>query len=144
MRVLAQVDPRFGVAAQTTQPIEKVRHLLDLIRRRFPRSEVRFLDTVCRPTKERQSAAVEMAREADVVVVVGGQSSNNTRELVATCGAWCRRVHHIQTAADLDPAWLRDAGVVGITAGTSTPDEIVNEVEKALRCFALEQTNALS
>src|SRR6185295_1102248 len=53
--------PRIGVAAQTTQAIEKVRHLVDLIRRRFPESDVRFLDTVCKPAKERQSAAVEMA-----------------------------------------------------------------------------------
>src|SRR5207247_4451704 len=74
--------PRLGVAAQTTQAVEKVRHLVDLIRRRFPQSDVRFLDTVCKPTKERQSAAVEMARQADVVIVVGGRSRNNTRELV--------------------------------------------------------------
>src|SRR6185295_4919099 len=53
--------PRIGVAAQTTQAVEKVRHLVDLIRRRFPESDVRFLDTVCKPAKERQSAAVEMA-----------------------------------------------------------------------------------
>src|SRR5574342_548999 len=53
--------PRLGVAAQTTQAVEKVRHLVDLIRRRFARSEGRFLDTVCTPTKERQSAAVELA-----------------------------------------------------------------------------------
>src|SRR6185369_17907869 len=60
--------PKIGIAAQTTQPVEKVRHIVDLIRRRFPRSDVRFLDTVCKPTKERQSAAVEMARQADVVI----------------------------------------------------------------------------
>src|SRR5215211_3747736 len=68
--------PRIGVAAQTTQAVEKVRQLVALIRRRFPQSDVRFIDTVCKPTKERQSAAVEMARQDDVVVVVGGSSSN--------------------------------------------------------------------
>jgi 4-hydroxy-3-methylbut-2-enyl diphosphate reductase IspH len=57
---------------------------------------VRFVDTVCKPTKVRQSAAVEMARQADVVIVVGGQSSNNTRELVKTCARYCGRVHHVQ------------------------------------------------
>src|SRR6185436_3601968 len=87
--------PRFGVAAQTTQAIEKVEHLVDLIRRRFPRSEVRFIDTVCKPTKERQSAAVDIAQQADIVIVVGGQSSNNTRELVKTCARYCERVHHV-------------------------------------------------
>jgi 4-hydroxy-3-methylbut-2-enyl diphosphate reductase len=125
--------PRLGVAAQTTQPVEKVRHLVDLIRRRFPQSEVRFLDTVCKPTKERQSAAVEMARQADVVIVVGGRSSNNTRELVKTCERYCARVYHVQTAEDVHPEWFDAATVVGLTAGTSTPDDVIDRVEAHVR-----------
>src|SRR6266566_7281214 len=125
--------PRLGVAAQTTQTMEKVRHVVDLIRRRFPQSDVRFLDTVCKPTKERQSAAVEMARQADVVIVVGGRSSNNTRELVKTCARYCARVHHVQTDADLRPEWFDAAEVVGLTAGTSTPDEVIDRVEGRIR-----------
>ena len=121
--------PRFGVAAQTTQPIEKVRRLLALLKERFPRSEVRFIDTVCQPTKQRQSAAIELARQVEVVVVIGGAASNNTRELVATCREHCHRVHHVQTAADLRRAWFEGAGIVGITAGTSTPDQVIREVE---------------
>src|SRR4029453_317237 len=111
--------------AQTTQPIEKVRALVDALRRRFPKSEVRFVDTVCQPTKQRQNAAVELAQRCDVVVVVGGAGSNNTRELVATCRAHCAQVHHVQTAADLCEEWFFTATVVGITAGTSTPDVLI-------------------
>jgi len=125
--------PRFGVASQTTQPAGKVRHLVDLIRRRFPQSEVRFIDTVCKPTKERQSAAVEMARQADVVIVVGGRSSNNTRELVRTCARYCTRVHQVQTDADIRPEWFDAAKVVGLTAGTSTPDDDIDRVEARIR-----------
>ena len=125
--------PRIGVAAQTTQAIEKVRHLVALIRRRFPQSAVRFLDTVCKPTKERQSAAVEMARQADVVIVVGGRGSNNTRELVKTCARYCARVHHVQTDADVCPEWFDAATVVGLTAGTSTPDDVIDRVEARIR-----------
>ncbi len=131
-----QEHPRFGVAAQTTQPAEKVRRLAQSIRRRFPSSEVRVVDTVCRPTKDRQSAAVEMARQADVVIVVGGRSSNNTRELVATCARHCTRVHHVQTDADVRPEWLDGADVVGLTAGTSTPDEVIDGVEARIRALA--------
>jgi 4-hydroxy-3-methylbut-2-enyl diphosphate reductase len=127
--------PRFGVAAQTTQPVEKVRRLVSLIRRRFPKSDVRFLDTVCKPTKERQAAAIEMARQADVVVVVGGRSSNNTRELVNSCARYCSRVHHVQTEADLRPEWFERANVVGLTAGTSTPDDVIDRVEARIRQF---------
>lgn len=121
--------PRLGVAAQTTQAVDKVRHLVDLIRRRFPRSEVRFVDTVCKPTKQRQSAAVDMARQADVVVVVGGRSSNNTRELVNTCARECGRVHHVESDAEVCAEWFAGARVVGLTAGTSTPDEVIERVE---------------
>ena len=128
--------PRIGVAAQTTQSIEKVRHLADLIRQRFPNSDVRFVDTVCKPTKERQYAAVEMARQSDVVIVVGGRSSNNTRELVKTCARYCARVHHVQTDADVRPEWFDAARVVGLTAGTSTPDDVIDRVEARIHLRA--------
>lgn len=130
-----QEHPRIGIAAQTTQSIEKVRHLVAAIRRRFPRSHVRFLDTVCKPTKERQDAASELARASDVVVVIGGETSNNTRELVKTCARHCSRVQHVQTEVDLSPAWFRDAHTVGITAGTSTPDDVIDRVEERIRTF---------
>jgi len=123
---------RFGVAAQTTQPIERVRRLVALIQRRFPNSEVRFIDTVCRPTKERQSAAIELAQQCDVLVVIGGAHSNNTHELVRTCSRFCRRVHHVQTANELQPEWFTEAETVGLTAGTSTPDSTIDEVEGRL------------
>ncbi|MEP7308776.1 MAG: 4-hydroxy-3-methylbut-2-enyl diphosphate reductase [Acidobacteriota bacterium] len=127
--------PRIGIAAQTTQSAEQVRQLVAAIQRRFPRSDVRFLDTVCRPTKERQDAAVELARASDVVIVVGGETSNNTRELVKTCGRHCSRVHHVQTEADLKPAWFLAAHTAGITAGTSTPDAVIDRVEDRIRTF---------
>ena len=121
--------PRIGVAAQTTQPLERVRHLVGLIEQRFRHSEVRFVDTVCKPTKVRQSAAIEMAQQADIVIVVGGASSNNTRELVKTCARYCERVHQVQTESEVCPEWFDGASVVGLTAGTSTPDDVIDRVE---------------
>ena len=127
---------RFGVAAQTTQPIEKVRGLVELLRRRFPNSEVRFLDTVCQPTKQRQNSAIELAQQAEVVVIIGGAQSNNTQELVRTCSRYCRRVHHVQEAHDLREEWFEGAQTVGITAGTSTPDASISEIEQWLSQLA--------
>jgi 4-hydroxy-3-methylbut-2-enyl diphosphate reductase len=124
--------PRFGVVAQTTQPIDRVRQLVGLIRERFPKSEVRFVDTVCQPTKQRQNAAIELAQKCDVVVVIGGAHSNNTRELVKTCSRFCARVHHVRTADGLQPGWFDGAQTVGLTAGTSTPDTVINAVEARL------------
>jgi 4-hydroxy-3-methylbut-2-en-1-yl diphosphate reductase len=135
--------PRFGVAAQTTQPIDKVRRLVDLIRRRFPASEVRFVDTVCQPTKQRQNSAIDLAQVADVVVVIGGAHSNNTHELVKTCLRYCSRVYHVQTAGDLREAWFEAAHTVGITAGTSTPDTAIDEVEQWLLRLASPRSVAV-
>jgi 4-hydroxy-3-methylbut-2-enyl diphosphate reductase len=136
--------PRIGIAAQTTQPIDRVRYLVELIQGRFPQSQIRFIDTVCHPTKERQSAAAELARHCDVVIVVGGENSNNTRELVNTCSQHCSHVHHIQTESDLRPEWFTGAGIVGITAGTSTPDEVIDRVDQHIRAFAAERSRCVS
>lgn len=125
--------PRIGVAAQTTQPVAQVRRLVALIRERFPQSEIRVIDTVCKPTKDRQAAAVELARQSDVVIVVGGRASNNTRELVNTCARHCARVHHVQTDADVRADWFTGAEVVGLTAGTSTPDDVIDRVDARIR-----------
>jgi 4-hydroxy-3-methylbut-2-en-1-yl diphosphate reductase len=129
--------PRFGVVAQTTQPVDQARHLVRLLRERFPQSEVRFIDTVCQPTKQRQHAALELAQKCDAVVVIGGARSNNTHELVKTCSRFCARVHHVQTADDLRPEWFSDSGTVGITAGTSTPEAVIETVEQRLQAFFL-------
>jgi 4-hydroxy-3-methylbut-2-enyl diphosphate reductase len=136
--------PRIGIAAQTTQPLERVQRLVGLIRRRFPRSDVRFADTVCKPTKQRQDAALELARQSDVVIVIGGADSNNTRELVSTCRRRCSQVHHVQTESDLRPEWFEDAGVAGITAGTSTPDEVVDRIERRIRELAAMRSGRAS
>ena len=84
--------PRFGVVAQTTQPIARVRALVKHLKSCFPNSEVRFVDTVCQPTKQRQIAAEKLAKKSDVVLVVGGVNSNNTHELTRTCRRFCESV----------------------------------------------------
>ncbi len=124
---------KYGVACQTTQPVEHARNLVKLMEERFPDSEIRFIDTICQPTKQRQTAAVDLAKQSDVVIVIGGAHSNNTRELVHTCERHCHRVHHVQTARDLKLEWFRESRTTGITAGTSTPDRTINEVENWIR-----------
>jgi 4-hydroxy-3-methylbut-2-enyl diphosphate reductase len=128
-----EAHPRIGVAAQTTQPVERVRHLVARIRLRFPQSTVRFFDTVCQPTKQRQEAAADLARRSDVVIVAGGANSNNTRELVSTCRRHCARVHHVQAESDLRAEWFAGAATVGLTAGTSTPDQVIDGIEARIR-----------
>lgn len=128
--------PRFGVAAQTTQPVERVQHLAAVLQARFPESEVRLADTVCLPTRLRQEAAVALSTECDVVIVVGGANSNNTRELCETCRRYCERVFQVQGPDDLRREWLDGVRVAGLTAGTSTPDDVIDAVEARLREMA--------
>ena len=131
--------PRFGVVAQTTQPIAHVRSMVKYLKSGFPNSEVRFVDTVCKPTKQRQSAAEKLARKSDVVLVVGGINSNNTHELTRTCRRFCERVHHVQGPDEILAEWLFDTETIGITAGTSTPDQLIDAVEN--RVYSISSLN---
>ncbi len=128
--------PRIGIVCQTTQPIERVHHLVAWIRHRFPESEIVFKETVCRPTRQRQAAAEKLALQCDAVVVIGARHSNNTRELAATCRRFCARIFPIQSAEELQPTWFAPTDTVGITAGTSTPDAIIAAVEQQLAAWA--------
>ena len=114
--------------AQTTQPLDRVALLVDAIRRRFPEADVRFIDTVCQPTKDRQEAMERLIEESDVVVVVGGPDSNNTRKLVDLAQSRGRKAYQVARVGELRPEWFTGVKVVGLTAGTSTPDEIIVEV----------------
>ena len=137
-----QERPRFGVVAQTTQPVERLYRVTALIRQRFPAAEVNMMNTVCLPTCLRQQSADELARQADVILVVGGACSNNTRELVATCLRQCERVFHVQSAADVRADWLKGAAAIGITAGTSTPDNIIDDIEHKVKALGNSEAAA--
>lgn len=130
----AQLEPRsrFGVVAQTTQPIERVRHLINLLQKRLPETEIRFIDTVCDSTKRRQQAAANLSRQVDVMIIIGGCQSNNTQKLVETCRQYCRRVYQVEKAAQLDRTWFVGARTVGLSAGTSTPAHVIDEVQQCL------------
>ncbi|MFG0316205.1 MAG: 4-hydroxy-3-methylbut-2-enyl diphosphate reductase, partial [Planctomycetota bacterium JB042] len=90
-------------------------------------------DTICEPTRQRVAAVEALAREADVVVVVGGANSNNSRQLVRLCESVGTRAVLVQGPDDLEPGWFAGADVVGLTAGTSSLDETVDAVERELR-----------
>lgn len=127
---------RFGVISQTTQPIDRVAGLIEIIRAARPNAEIRFVDTVCQPTKNRQTAVQKLIAECDTIVIVGGRNSNNTLQLVASAEAAGRKAFHIERAMELDSKWFRASEIVGLTAGTSTLKETVAEVHRRLLEFA--------
>ncbi len=125
--------PRIGVVAQTTQPLTRVLALVERLRARHPGAEVIFKDTVCQPTKDRQAAMDRLCRENDLIVVIGGRNSNNTRQLSETARQAGVAVRQVETAHDLQPEWFSGVARVGITAGTSTLDETVQAVVARLK-----------
>lgn len=127
---------RYGVISQTTQPIDRVHALVAAFRAARPDAEIRFCDTVCQPTKNRQTAMRKLIAQAEVIVVVGGRASNNTRQLLLAAQGAGRRAYQIERADELDPAWLNGAETVGLTAGTSTLPETVRAVHARLEEMA--------
>ena len=98
-------------------------------------SELRVFNTICSATGKRQQSAEELAATVDVMVVVGGHNSGNTTRLVEICREVNPRVHHVETADELDPAWFEGAESVGVTAGASTPDEQMRGVIDAIEAM---------
>ena len=126
---------RYGIISQTTQPIDRVRALVGDIARAHPSAEIRFADTVCKPTKDRQLALKKLIKVAEVIVVVGGRQSNNTCQLVKTCRAAGKRALHVERPEELQPEWFRGVRLVGLTGGTSTLPETVEAVRQRLEEF---------
>lgn len=122
---------RVGVVVQTTQSPQRLSELVSVLA--LKTRELLVHNTICSATEERQSAAVRLAAQADVVVVVGGRNSANTRRLTELCSSEQPRTYHVESAAEIDPAWVKDARRVGVTAGASTPPEQIEAVVKRLR-----------
>ena len=95
--------------------------------------EVRAVNTICADTDERQDDARQLAREVDAVVVVGGRNSANTRHLAEICRAIQPRTWHVETEQELEPEWFRGCRVIGVSAGASTPDWVIEGVAERLR-----------
>ena len=126
--------PRLKVFYQTTLNAEEYEDVVSFIESRH--SEVHRADTICYATKENQDAARVLAcdPEVDLILVIGGKKSANTKHLWAICRE-VKPSHLIQGAEDIDPEWLRGIATVGVTAGSSTPDYVIDEVEQRLRAM---------
>ena len=130
--VRAYPHSRLGIVCQSTTPPRLAAEVNTAIRQANPAADIRYVDTICQPTRDRQDAVVRLLPHVDAMVVVGGRNSNNTRELTALCKNRGVPAFQVQQAADLVPQWFQGCRVVGLTAGTSTLDETIAEVQTAL------------
>ena len=140
-RVLAQwgqLPRRLGVVSQTTQnPTHFASFVGRLVELILPNTlELRVVNTICDATGKRQAAALELAQRCDLMLVIGGRFSANTRHLAETCATAGVETHLIESAPEIEEAWLRGRQHIGITAGASTPAEAVEEVILTLKHIA--------
>ena len=131
---LGQIPRRIGILSQTTQvPTQFTAFVRKLIDTAFIRdSEMRLIDTICHDIRERQAAAIELAGQMDMMLVVGGHHSANTNRLAELCSQ-ITKTHLVETAAEIQPSWLEGKHCIGVTAGASTDEQMVNEVLKSLK-----------
>ncbi|MBI4389930.1 MAG: 4-hydroxy-3-methylbut-2-enyl diphosphate reductase [Nitrospinae bacterium] len=123
---------KFGIVSQTTQQVEKVESLVKKIMEMDCVDEVNFVNTICQPTRDRQIAVRELADQVDLMIVIGGYNSSNTKKLVQVCEERKIESHHIESTSQLSREWFVNKKHVGITAGTSTPEYVINEVHKEI------------
>ena len=129
---------RLGIVSQTTLQVEKAEHLVSKIRTLDCVDEVNFVNTICQPTRDRQIAVRDLAGQVDIMIVVGGYNSSNTKKLVQVCEEKNKEAHHIESFSQLERDWFHNKNHVGITAGTSTPEYVINEVHEAILKIAEE------
>lgn len=134
--ILENLSKNVGILSQTTQSQIKyqafTREVLDTVFTGV--RELRIYNTLCSETIKRQDSALELAKTSDLVIVVGGLNSANTRRLADICSG-ITDTHLIETAGEIDPSWVKNKKQVGITAGASTPDETIEHVITRLNSF---------
>jgi len=129
---------KLGIVSQTTLQVEKVEHLIGKIRGKDYVDEVYFVNTICQPTRDRQVAVRDLAEQVDLMIVIGGYNSSNTKKLVQVCNEKNIEAHHIESFSQLEKNWFYYKKHVGITAGTSTPEHVINETHTAILQIAEE------
>ena len=126
-------DANVAVVTQTTLSVDDTREVIEAIQRRFPHARTPKKDDICYATQNRQTAVKELARSSDLVLVIGSPTSSNANRLVEVARSSGADARLIECAGDVDPAWIEQASVVGLTAGASTPEALVQDTVERLR-----------
>jgi 4-hydroxy-3-methylbut-2-enyl diphosphate reductase len=127
---LHDLPARLGLLSQTTRnPAQYIAFVDSIASVVLPQTdELRIINTLCNITKRRQAAALELARKVSLMIVVGGRNSANTRCLAEMCSSTGTETHLVETAPEIEDAWLKGQRAIGVTTGTSIPDNVIDEV----------------
>jgi 4-hydroxy-3-methylbut-2-en-1-yl diphosphate reductase len=132
-RVTVPDPERVVVLTQTTLSVQETREILERLRRRFPKLELPPKEDICYATTNRQAAVAELAKEADLVLVVGSRTSSNSKRMVEVARAAGRAAYLVQSPEEIDPAWLGGVRTVALSSGASAPEYLVQETVALLR-----------
>ena len=124
-------DQKICIVAQTTFNYKKFKDIVDIFSKKS--YDIDVMNTICNATEERQTEAAAIAGDSDAMIVIGGKHSSNTQKLYEICSRECHNTYYIQTLDDFDMNQLRSVETVGITAGASTPNNIIEEVQNNVR-----------
>lgn len=130
-------EKKLCIVAQTTFSYKKFKDLVEIISKKG--YDILVLNTICNATEERQTEARELASQSDAMIVIGGKNSSNTQKLYEICKDECEDTYYIQTLSDLDLNQIKSFRSVGITAGASTPNNIIKEVHTTMSEMSFEQ-----
>lgn len=136
---LPELHPRVGLVVQTTQSVDAMKKVISRIVEES--KELKVYNTICSSTALRLKETEELAAGVDVMLVLGGKNSANTTQLAKLCNSLSVPAYHVETAAELQERWFENAAKVGITAGASTPDWIIKEVEEVLKAMGGVKTD---
>lgn len=134
-----ELPARVGVVIQTTQSADRVAAVLGALEGRV--EELRVEKTICFATQERQDSAAQIASQVELMIVIGGRNSGNTRRLYEICKARCAATHHIEDSVEIEASWLDGVERIGITAGASTPQEHIDAVCAYIRVLTDKATD---
>ena len=136
-----QIDnpDKVAVITQTTLSVDDTKDIIDVLRRRFPKLISPSKDDICYATQNRQNAVKAIAREAEVILVIGARNSSNSIRLTEVAEDAGRRAYLINDAREIDPKWFKDVSCVGVTSGASAPEHLVQEVVDALKRLGATQ-----
>ena len=120
-----------GVVSQSTQTIENVQEIINIIMTKV--FDLRFVNTICFPTKRNQTQIKELAKECDIMVVIGSFTSANSNRLTALAKERNNKSYQVTNSDEINPEWFKKVDVVGVSAGASTPDKIINDVLEKIK-----------
>ncbi len=124
---------RVGVVCQTTQSVERFGRVIEVLSKKI--RELKVFNTICDATDKRQKAARELAERSDLMIVIGGKNSANTRKLYEICKETAKSAYYIETEKEIDSKWFNGVEKVGITAGASTPSYLIRRIYEFVKAL---------